>query len=233
MLGWTPAYHYWPVVNKADPAKVFQIGDGGFIEDTGLLNMLQRRVPKTATFIFPGPGEQIPSDITDTDYCALAADGSFDPTTFKPLKKIADSIHVLYGDDAHNYGYDDGQWHKSHNHVFHLRDMFPLACELQKLKIAGKPMVHKHKHKYHANSYWGITPGEVEIIWNYADVVMEFQDLLPADTNQALSGKSLKGFPVDIPAGLYMNPRQINLMAAQAEYGIMKNRQLYADFITR
>merc|ERR1711971_60333 len=180
--------------------------------------MLQRGVPKTATFIFPGPKEQIPGDLSVVDYCALAADGSFDPTTFSPLNKIADSISVLYGNEEHNYGYDDGQWHKSHNHVFYLKDMFPFACEFQKLKRAGKPMVLKWTHEYHDNSYWGIKAGEVEIVWYYADVCEEFQNQLPGDTKAELSGKSLKGFPVDIPAGLYMTPRIINLMAAQAEY---------------
>lgn len=224
---WTPSAMYWPIGRGSAPARRFMIGDGGFIEDTGLLPMLQRRVPRIALFLFVGPGQQLNASV---DYCKLStqiASGGFDPSTFKAAGNICDSLYTMFG-----YGYDDGQWHKSHNTVFKQSDMFEVGCEIQKLKQDGKPLVIKKTHKVQANSYWGIRPYQVEIIYMYNDRVPEFEKRLPKDTQNALQ-HGMKGFPTDLPAGLYMKPRIIKLMAAQAEYSIMENKDLFVKLFKR
>eukprot|EP00418_Pyrodinium_bahamense_P075595 CAMPEP_0179051974 /NCGR_PEP_ID=MMETSP0796-20121207/21518_1 /TAXON_ID=73915 /ORGANISM="Pyrodinium bahamense, Strain pbaha01" /LENGTH=672 /DNA_ID=CAMNT_0020748525 /DNA_START=7 /DNA_END=2025 /DNA_ORIENTATION=- len=227
IFGWTPTYDYWPIGNGKEPAHNYQIGDGGFIEDTSLLPMLQRRAKKVALFLFVGPGQQIG---TDVDYCDLASQieaGQFETKTFEPSGKIADSVYVMFG-----YGYDDGMWHKSHNTVFKQAEMFPVACELQKLKKQGKPQVYKATHAVQPNEYWGITGDySVEILYVYNDQLPEFEALLPSDTRAALKDGDLKGFPTDLAAGLYLKPRVINLMAAQQEYVVLQNAAAFKELL--
>jgi len=228
-FGWTPTYKYWPIGDGHEPSKSYQIGDAGFIEDTGLLPMLQRRARRIGLFLFVGPGQQIDVSV---DYCGLASKikaGQFDTKTFEPSGKIADSIFVLFG-----YGYDDGTWHKKHNTVFKQAEMFSVACQLQKLKLKGKPLVYRTTHAVQPNEYWGI-PGDytVEIVYVYNDRIPEFEALLPGETQSALDS-DLKGFPTDLPAGLFMKPRIIKLMAAQSEYMVLQNAQLFEElFSTR
>merc|ERR1719188_2700457 len=137
------------------------------------------------------------------DFCGLSSQikaGRYDPKNFKADGKITDSIHVLFG-----YGYDDGMWHKSHNTVFKQTEMFPLACEFQKLKKAGKPLVLKATHEVLPNPYWGIKGGHtVEIAYMYNDKCPEFEKRLPKETQAALQKSDMKGFPTDLPAGLYL-----------------------------
>jgi len=223
---WTPTYEYWPIGKGKEEARLFQIGDGGFIEDTGLLAMLQRGVQKAAVFLFGGPGQQLSMTV---DFCGLSSQvkaGHYDPKNFEASGKITDSIHVMFG-----YGYDDGMWHKLHNTVFKQAEMFDLACGLQKLKKAGRPLIYRSRLEVQRNEYWGIRGGwTVEVVWYYNDIVREFEDLLPSDTKHEL-GRSLKGFPNDLPAGLWMTPRVIQLMAAQAEYSVLRNANLYRELL--
>jgi len=225
-LDFTPSYEYWPIGQGAEPARRFWIGDAGFIEDTGLLTMLQRKARRVALFLFAGPGQQI----NGTDYCGLDAQiqaGTFDPQTFQPGGKIADSLYTIYG-----YPSDDGKWHKSHNTVFEQSEMFSVACELQKLKNQGKPQVYKRTQVVKPNPYWGITPYSVEILYVYSDKVPEFERLLPKDTQASLQ-TDMKGFPTDLPAGLFLKPRIIQLMAAQSEYMILQNQDLFRELFRK
>mmetsp|Transcript_108757 Transcript_108757/g.272559 ORF Transcript_108757/g.272559 Transcript_108757/m.272559 type:complete len:721 (-) Transcript_108757:203-2365(-) len=220
-VGWTPSHKYWPIGPGNQKAQRYMIGDGGFIEDTGLLPMLQRRAKRIALFLFVGPGQQLNDAVDFCDLSTRISKGSFDPKSFEPKGKLADSIYVLFG-----YGYDDGKWHKMHNTVFKQNEMFHVACGLQRLKKQGKPLVFKAKHAVQPNPYWGIQGGyTVEIAYVYNDKIPEFEELLPLDTQKSLT-KDMKGFPTDLPAGLYMKPRIIKLMAAQAEYAVLQNAKV-------
>lgn len=222
----TPSYEYWPVGRNAETSRRFWIGDAGFIEDTGLLPMLQRRAKRVALFLFSGPGQQI----NGTDYCDLDVRiqaGAFDPKAFDPRGKIADSLYTMFG-----YPYDDGTWHKSHNTVFEQSEMFSVACKLQELKNRGKPLVYRRTHQVKANSYWGIVPYLVDVVYVYNDRVPEFEQLLPKDTQRSLQS-DMKGYPTDLPAGLFLKPRIIKLMAAQSEYAIMQNQRMFQDLLKK
>lgn len=225
-LDFTPSYEYWPIGQNPEEARRYWIGDAGYIEDTGLLSMLQRKAKRCALFLFAGTGQQI----NGTDYCALDAQiraGTFDPKTFDPNGKIADSLFTMFG-----YPYDDGKWHKSHNVVFEQNDMFSVACELQALKTQGKPLVYRRTMDVKANPYWGIVPYRVDILYVYIDRSPEFEQLLPQDTQASLA-TDMKGFPTDLPAGLYLKPRIIKLMAAQSEYTIKQNQLLFQQFFQK
>merc|ERR1719464_1067666 len=99
---WTPTEEYWSIGRGSNEARRFMIGDGGFIEDTGLLPMLQRRARRIALFLFVGTGQQLNASV---DYCNLVTQiksGSFDTSTFKASGNICDSLYTMFG-----YGYDD------------------------------------------------------------------------------------------------------------------------------
>jgi len=225
LFGWTPHYSYWPIGPGKQKAKEYLIGDAGFIEDTGLLPMLQRRVKKIGCFLFVGPGQQINNTVDFCDLDRQISNGQYDPKTFKPDGMLADSLYVLFG-----YGYDDGKWHKKHNTVFKQNEMFSLACRFQTLKKAGKPQVLSQSHEVQPNAYWGITGGyTVDIVYYYNDKIPEFERKLPKETQEDIKSGTLKGFPTDLAAGLYMSPRVVKLMAAQAEYAIHQNAELFRE----
>lgn len=223
----TPSFDYWPVGSATKKEDRFFIGDAGFIEDTGLLPMLQRQAKKVATFMFVGPGQGLNPNI---NWCALVDEipaGTFHPETFKAAGNIADSVYVMFG-----YGYDDGKWHKSHNTVFKQSDMFDVACEAFKLQRQGKPLVFKKTLMVQDNAYWGIKSYEADIIFYYNAAVPEFLKLLPQETVDDVTNGELKGFPTDLPAGLFIKPKVIKLMGALTEYSIMQNADLFKDFFS-
>jgi len=129
------------------------------------------------------------------------------------------------------YGYDDGTWHKSHNAFFKKEDLFRVGCALQSKKSAGKPIVAKVRLETVGNDYWGIVAGKtVDILYHYVEKCPEFEGKLPADTQKYLNSDSkFKGFPNEIATGLHMYPAQLKMLAAQAEYAILQNADLYGS----
>merc|ERR1712241_319255 len=95
------------------------------------------------------------------------------------------------------------------------------------------PLVYRRTMDVKANPYWGIVPYQVDILYVYIDRCPEFEQLLPQETQAELVTKSMKGFPTDLPAGLYLLPRIIKLMAAQSEYTIKQNQLLFQQFFQK
>merc|ERR1740121_281285 len=226
-VNWFPVVEYWPIGSGSTPAQLFKAGDGGMIDDTGLLPMLQRGAKRVVLFLFVGPGQQVDVSV---NWCQLSEDirlGRFDTRTFTAQGRICDSLYTLFG-----YGYDSGNWHKAHNAVFKRSDLFEVACELKKLKDKGRPLVYERSHVVQPNAYWGIREYNVKVLYAYNDRVTEFEAELPSDTQQFLQ-TDLKGFPTDLPAGLWLKPRVVHLMSALSEYTVRQNEHVFRRFFSR
>eukprot|EP00928_Gymnodinium_smaydae_P066963 TRINITY_DN4990_c0_g1_i1.p1 TRINITY_DN4990_c0_g1~~TRINITY_DN4990_c0_g1_i1.p1 ORF type:complete len:615 (-),score=81.49 TRINITY_DN4990_c0_g1_i1:76-1920(-) len=220
-----PSLKYWPMKKGAKEA-TFAFGDGGFVDDTGLMNALRRGVRTVAVTTFPGGGEY---DL-NADFCTLwekiqnKSWGQEDLKKWKHSFQMTDALLCIHG-----YGYDDGTWHKMHNMVFKREDIFKLGCELKTLRDSGKPAVVRMKQKTLANSYWGIKEGEdVDIIYLYLTKVKDFEDKLPAETRAKVSEK----FPLDQFTALHQSPFDINMLDGMMHYNIMENADMYRDLFS-
>ncbi|CAK9021504.1 unnamed protein product [Durusdinium trenchii] len=221
---------YWPMLprlgttaEQPQPALMYELADGGLIDNSGILSQLQRKASRiVATF----PAEHAINESYDW---ANATATSFDPKT----AGVCDTLYVLFGYPGSHYNNND--------QVFEQGLLLPLAKAIRALVLAGKPVVLKKTFKVLPNEWWGIEGNcDVEIVMIYNEVCKDFQDQLPADTQQELAkGKdgAFKNYPHystlfnNPPDCLGLTTPQVNLLAAQAEYTVKMHAQLLEDLL--
>jgi len=237
-----PKAKLWPVTSSIQEAMDFQLGDGGSMENQGLLPLLQRGAKKVAVWV-----STYIRLSTSIDFCNVPADLDLEkvfagPDTFAVAPMVSDKFGYPYQDSA--------SWYTK-NQVFDREELPPLLCELQKLKVAGKPAVHRSSHTVLPNSWWGIKGGyTVDIIYVYLDQIREFEDKLPADTRASLgplnpqerthwtSGEfaNYPDYSTVLETGemseiTRLTSREVNLLAAQSEYAVRQNEQLFREVL--
>jgi len=198
------------------------MGDGGNIDNSGVLAMLQRGASRIVWVV--NTGSSLP---TDVDFCTLT---SADTSVTKDLEY---QFQSLFG----YWEFDDLGEFLSQNQVFAKEDLLPVVCELQRLRDSGKPAVASKTLAVLANDWWGIRGQyEATVLIVYIDRCTDFEQELPGDTQRDL----LRGywghfhrFPHYLPAfqnggeATALSPAQVNLLAAQAEYSVRQNRHLF------
>lgn len=224
---------YWPVTRSASESQQalpYELGDGGNLENFGLLPMMQSRVRKVAVFV------NTKNPVTrDVDLCAAAV-GSVDLTYAAEFR-----LSCLFGHCRESL-IERATGSAAKNQVFKSEDYAPLLCHFQRLISAGKPIVVKRKLKVVGNTWWGIQGDwDIEVIWVYNEVIADFERKLPQDTQRELfKGRlgpfgRLAGFPF-FKTALQNPPEifgyswpQINLLAAQAEYAVLQHQHLFCS----
>ncbi|CAE7290221.1 unnamed protein product, partial [Symbiodinium pilosum] len=166
---------YWPVISgktqQTCPARDFQFGDGGNLENSGLLPLLQRRAKNV---IWVANSYRPLSSSYDFE---SATPGSFDPEA----AGVVESVSSVFG-----YGFND---------VFEKNQLLGLVRQLAELKAAGKPAVIKETLHVLPNTYWGITGGyAMNLVLIYLEEVRDFQDQLPQDIQMELAKGSAGAF---------------------------------------
>jgi len=230
---------YWPVIAGAMlsplhnmarviPAREYQFGDGGSIDNSGLLPLLQRSA-RNVIYIA-------------TSYRALSTTYDFETVTqedFDPdAALVVDQLFSLFG-----YGMDDQAqgFFNSQNQVFQKTSLLPLVQKIAGLKRQGKPAVVRETLEVLPNKYWGIQGGyNVTLVLIYLETVQDFEDQLPAETRQEIARGSegaFANFPIYHTNNnnglntLDLTAAQVNLLAAQAEYSVMQNEGLIKQFM--
>jgi len=228
----SPRSDYWaipsPRFDKQQSASTYLLGDGGNIDNSGLLALLQRRARRIILVV--SSGSALPDDV---DFCTVP---SLSPDVAKRLENQLQA----------NFGYwkeDDIGEFLTRNQVFRKDQLLPLLCQLQSLKKLGKPTVAKRKLKVLANSWWGIDGGfDVELLVVYLDKCKDFESKLPNDTSSNLNayfGSEFKRFPhyrvvfQNAGSGTALTHPQINLLAAMSEYFVQENAELFGSFLQR
>jgi len=216
-----PQVSIWPVTSAQHPrpqvAMNHQIGDGGNLENTGILPVLQRGVKHIVAMLN--------SDIQTS----LSADFCSDNPSYDVDGKITEMFAQLFGFNkkASQVVFN------THNQVFHSRHFLPFACELQTLKKNGKPQfIHKNLTVVD-NTWWGIKGGwTVDIAFFLLDKATDFEHQLPWDVQGALAlgpAGGLFNFPnfktmfqnlLDLT---FYSPRQVNLLAAQTAWSLLNH----------
>ncbi|CAJ1332981.1 unnamed protein product [Effrenium voratum] len=212
-----PVTTMWPITSRKLPppkaAAKFKIGDGGHMDNSGLLPILQRKVPRVVMFVNTDVPISLKSDFCEQRPMAAPELGS--AATWYFVDKFGLAAHAA------------GQF-QMHNQVFHFADLQPILCDLQTHRRAGRPAISMRKLEVLKNSWWGIEGGwTVQLLVVYMDKSQVFENQLPKDTQKEI-GAGKEGMLANYPHFPLMkqNPGsltsftsvQVNLLAAQVEF---------------
>ncbi|CAK9083439.1 unnamed protein product [Durusdinium trenchii] len=220
---------YWPIRSNTCPspqeAHEYQMGDGGAIDNSGLLPLLQRGSRKViwiASSYRP---------LQDYDFEGATID-NFDPHA----AGVVDQLSSLFGYGLNDQ--DEGYFY-GNNQVFKKSQLLPICRKLFALKSSGKPMVLKESLDVLPNSYWGIRGAhQVSFVLIYLDKCAEFQQQLPQEVQDEIAKGPhgmLENYPIYRTTGnnkedmLGLNTAQVNLLAAQGEYAVRQNAHLFRE----
>lgn len=225
-----PRLTYWPITpvdgeEGHRSSLEYEFGDGGNMENSGVLAMLQRGADHIIWFINTDTG------ITkDVDFCNdETPHTSADDFAGKVTNQVTDKFG--FGTDDSSAGY------LAHNQVFQNAELAPLLCDFQTLRTEGKPMVLKREHEVVANPTWTIPGGnKVTMLYVYNERSENFVKSLPADTSEEINdGDMFTGYPFFSTVHQVLGEftaytmEQVNLLAAQSEYFLLQNEGLVRD----
>ncbi len=181
----SPEVSYWPIrANQPASATTFMLGDGGILDNYGLIALLQRQVANIIVFINTETKLDLTLDPTPPD----------NPPANWPnhdAASIDSSLAPLFG-----FPYIDDGIAMQHNRVFAEDDIQGVIRQLQFAKnppnnsdpnspsINGTVMA-KTRLRVQPNSWWGVSdtlpdqsPYWVTILWVYNDRVREWENAL-------------------------------------------------------
>jgi len=229
----SPQIMYWPITAYREKALTYQVGDGGAIDNAGVLPLLQRGATNIVWLI----NTDVPvCEPTRYDFCNKSA--AEDVEDFEASGLITNQLYDKFG-----FGVDAFGAHLSDNQVFAREELFTLLCEMQQLKAQGRPTVVKSTHTVQANHWWGIPGGfNATLLYAYNDRSDDFIDLLPKEVGDLIGVESelhLENFPnlatfldtYEDP--ISMSPAKVQLLAGMAEYAVRENEDLFRDTVTR
>jgi len=219
----------WPIPSTSMPgpqrAERYEFGDGGNLDNSGLLALLQRGSQKVVWI-----ASSFQSLSTSYDY-DTATPETFDPAAAKVLEQLSDKF---------GYGKDSFSDQLTNNQVFEKRALIELVRKLVALKKAGQPAVVRFSLEVLGNAWWGITGGRtVDILLMYLEKTSDFEAQLPADTQTALGSADgpFANYPIYDTLGenglhdlVGLTACQVNLLAAQAEYSVRYHSELFRNF---
>lgn len=221
----------WPIPSPSMPgpprAERYECGDGGSLDNSGLLALLQRGADKVVWI-----ASSFQSLSTSYDYTSATTE-TFDPDAAQVLDQVSGK-----------FGYGEGTFSQqlTKNQVFKKSALLNVVRQLVTLKEAGQPAVARFSLEVLENPWWGITGGRtVELLLVYLEKTSDFEAQLPADTQTALH--SADGPFTDYPIyktlgenGLHnfvgLTACQVNLLAAQAEYTVRHHAELFREFLS-
>lgn len=213
-----PEYKYWSPekAGKTTRAKEYDFGDGGILENTGIMPFLRRKVKKIILFVNGS------TPLTEDSTGNIELSSSI-PALFHPIPN-------QYGDKD----FDD-------NIVFANQEekYKQLVTKLIELKSAGKPAIHADTYQVTKQERQGVEGGfNVDVMWVYNDVVKDWINQLPVDIKIRLEAKEFgKHFPhyatfmENFPNIIDLRPEQANLAAHLSSWNIVSNKLKIKEFL--
>jgi hypothetical protein len=216
-----PKFKYWCNFNnpvKTQP-KEYSFGDGGILENLGIMPLLKRKVQKIIVFV----NGSTPIAIKKEKGKETIQISDSIPALFMPLKN-------LYG--AKNF--DD-------NIVFaNQLDKYNLLVQdlLDKIKNGHAPI---HINTYHVTKqpHYNISEEyDVKVMWVYNAPVADWENQLSIDAKHLLNNdKMFENFPYyrtflqNPPEIIQLKPEQANMAAHLSSWIIESNRVLFDEFL--
>ncbi|MGQ0680651.1 MAG: hypothetical protein ACT4OM_13535 [Actinomycetota bacterium] len=224
-----PEQNYWPpVASGTQPAaQLFDFGDGGNLENYGLIPLIMRGVKEVLLFI----NTETPLNLDYHPRSGKATGRDIDG--YLPLLfgiPVTDMLGVVSSPD--------------YNQVFPSSEYAPLVQELQDQKRNGKPLVVSQTHTIVQNYFWGAPGGgTIEILYFYLDEVREWMFKLPELVQQELEHGVNGPFPyfpnyktIDEnrpPWSLtQLTPQEVNLLADLTCLVVRNSRPTIESLVT-
>jgi hypothetical protein len=212
-----PKFKYW--CNFNDPVntkqKKYDFGDGGILENLGIMPLLKRKVQKIIVFVngstpITGGGDnQISSSI---------------PALFRPLKNVYGAKdfddNIVFGDQLDKYNL--------------------LVADLMDKTRNGHAPIHINTYHVTKQSHYNITDEyDVKVMWVYNAPVADWENQLNTDVKYMLQNdKMFDNFPYyrtfmqNPPEIIQLKPEQANMAAHLSSWIIESNRALFDEFLT-
>jgi hypothetical protein len=219
-LSWLgfPEFKYWCNFNNPVDTKYqeYDFGDGGILENLGIMPLLKRKVEKIIVFVncetpLTGPDET-KDQITDSI-----------PALFYPLKN-------QFGDK----NFDE-------NIVFaNQREKYMLLVNDLIVKIKnGLAPIHINTYRVNKQPHYNITDEyDVKIMWVYNAAVKEWENSLKQDVKHLLQTSEMfvrfphyRTFMENPPEALALKPPQVNLISQLCSWIVKSNKGVIEDFL--
>ncbi len=225
--GFTPHAPCWPIPasGEASSDRVAALGDGGVLENLGLLSMLQRQVRAAVVFV---NGE-------------VPLDAEIDPAQAPGPEQIDPSLGPLFGWSVPVKGTAT-----QNNQVFAQEQWSTLVSGLLAAKATGGPVAATTDLEVVDNAWWGIRGGwTVRIHWVVLDRAPAWEELLVAPLRKEIDrGHTarlfhgpFRDFPNYKTMGenflelLQLTPEQVNLLAEMTCWSVLaQKREIEALF---
>jgi len=214
-----PEFKHWPVVNPSEnTAKEYSFGDGGFLENLGIMPLLMRKVAKIVVFV------------NTKDALEFDDEGN--------LTKINDSIPPLFN-KPNSYDEDDDESFGL-NCVFEESKYEDLVNGLRAEKDADQTVMFKDTYAVKDNPHYGIEGGwDVEVLWVYNERVGEWEEKLSVEVRDQIgSGNELPNFPhyktvfQNFPKVIDLKPEEVNLLAHLSSWNIKQNEAKFHEMLS-
>jgi hypothetical protein len=205
-----PQFDYFsPQRAGSDPGRIVPIGDGGILENIGIVPLLHRGYRVIFAFV----NSAYPVGSLDTG-CVDGIDGQ---------------ISRLFGFIPQN---DFGNSQKTQ--IFPSAQWLAVAAGLKRARAAGGPVVFADSYRILPDNPFGIPPypngGTVQVFWLYNDLNQRWYNALQAPVQNAIQDRSAD-YPLwNLPAFytvfqntgllLWYSPEQINLLAHMWAYSV-------------
>jgi hypothetical protein len=172
--GYIPQMDYWAVTDSSDSqnkASMQYFADGGNLENNGIMAMLQRQVKKIIVFV----------------------------NSETPISKDKHGDIVIDSDMPSYFGLQNSGF--PNNTIFKSSEYQTLLNGLWKSNKTNNGLaMHSQTYTTLANTWFGISAYDVEVLWVYNSPVQTWIDTLSADmqttVNQGIAGHgALKDFP--------------------------------------
>lgn len=229
--GLLPEQNYWPPMATPPqvPAQLFDFGDGGNLENWGVIPLLMRGVKKVVVFINS-------DQVIDPDY---------DPAQKTYDSDIDSEFPSLFGIPVYSHSLFSNGVEPDWNHVFPTADYAGVINALKQLRKEGQPMVVQSRHVVQENPYWGLPGGAtVDVLWVYLDKVDSWRSQLTDKVvRDQLDLGDLGMFPhfpsyktidenIWTPQGLTeLTPQQVNLLADLTCWVVRNSGGQFKSFI--
>jgi hypothetical protein len=216
----SPKWNYWPPgAGKHAEGQSFNFGDGGNLEDYGLISVLLRKVRAAAVFI----------------NTSVKLNLHYDPETPPTLDDIDPNLPTLFG-----YPNEFSPF----NQVFEKAGFAPLVRSLQAARLAGRSVIARTELTTVANQWWGLDGGHpVSILWVYNERVRDWEQRIPIASgvpaaieagNAPTPHGPFVGFPnyqvsgQNAPGSIALTTEQINLLGDVSCWNVTVNAEMFA-----
>ena len=219
-----PSYPYWSVLNAGsvkNTAAPYLFGDGGIMENTGIMALLRRQVPNILAFIncsqklaVDNHGVIIVDDMLPPLFGYLPYQSSDDPRLngYRPLSADPTSLF-------------------RYNQVFESKAFLPLATQLWQAASSGGSAIYRQPNlTVLKNSRFGIDGGQsTNVLWIYNNPVPAWSSQLSDYVRFAMDIDVLRfrNFPnYDTVVQLNLDARQVNLLAHLSSWNVASDQSV-------